>query len=90
MSKLAKVAYRPFGLGAGLISASIAGAIFKQIWRRVSGADDAPSAMQSEYRLREIVLAAIIQGAIFAAVKVLVDRGGARVFEKLTGAWPGD
>lgn len=89
MSKLAKAAYRPFGLGAGLLSASIAGAIFKQIWRRVSGADDAPDALQSEYGLREIVLAALIQGAIFSVVKVLVDRGGAKAFERITGEWPG-
>ena len=90
MSKLAKVVYRPFGLSAGIVSASIAGAIFKQIWKKVAGADDAPSALQSEYRLRELVLAALIQGAIFAVVKVLVDRGGARAFQKVTGEWPGD
>ena len=90
MSKLAKAAYRPVGLVAGLASASIAGAIFKQIWKRVSGSPDAPDALQTEYKLREVLLAAAIQGAIFAAVKVLVDRGGAVAFERITGEWPGD
>ena len=36
-----------------------------------------------------VLLAVAIQGSIFAEVKALVDRGGAKAFEKLTGAWPG-
>lgn len=90
MVSAAKLAYRPVGLIAGIVSGAIAGAVFKQVWRRLSNKDDAPSAMQSEYGLGEIVLAATIQGAIFAAVKALVDRLGADGFRKLTGSWPGD
>ena len=37
-----------------------------------------------------ILLAAALQGAIYAMVKALVDRGGARAFEKTFGEWPGD
>ena len=90
MVSAAKLAYRPVGLIAGIVSGAIAGAVFKQIWRRVADKDDAPSAMQSEYGLGEVVLAAMIQGAIFAAVKALVDRLGADGFRRLTGSWPGD
>ena len=46
--------------------------------------------MQSEYGLGQILLAATLQGAIFAVVKALVDRGGAKGFQRLTGSWPGD
>jgi hypothetical protein len=56
----------------------------------VADEDDAPDALQSEYGMREVVLAAAIQGAIFAATKAAVDRLGARGFTKLTGVWPGD
>ena len=90
MVSAAKLAYRPVGLIAGIVSGMIAGAIFKQVWRRVSDHEDAPDAMQSEYGLGEILLAATIQGAIFAAVKALVDRLGADGFRRLTGSWPGD
>jgi Protein of unknown function (DUF4235) len=91
MSKAtAKLAYRPVGLLASVLAGAIASAIFKQIWKRAAHADEPPSAMQSEYSLGSIVLAASIQGAIFAAVKALIDRGGARGFEKLTGSWPGN
>jgi len=90
MVSAAKLAYRPFGLIAGIVSGMIAGAVFKQIWRRVADEDEAPDALQSEYGLGQVVLAAAIQGAIFAAVKALVDRGGAEGFKRLTGDWPGN
>ncbi|GAA2109001.1 DUF4235 domain-containing protein [Microlunatus panaciterrae] len=89
MSKLAKVAYRPFGLVAGLVAGAISGIVFKQVWRRVAHQDDAPAALESEYGLGEIIAAAAIQGAVFATVKALVDRLGAKGFERLTGEWPG-
>jgi hypothetical protein len=90
LSKGAKLAYRPVGLIAGIAAGALSGAIFKQVWKHVSDAEDAPSALKSEYRMREVVLAAAIQGAIFAATKAAIDRAGARGFTKLTGTWPGD
>ena len=90
MSKGAKLAYRPVGLAGGILAGIVSGAIFKQVWRIVAKEEDAPSALQSEYRMREVVLAAAIQGALFAATKAAVDRAGARAFTKMTGAWPGD
>jgi hypothetical protein len=89
MSKFAKVAYRPVGLGAGIAAGSVASWLFKQVWRRVSDHEDAPDALQTEYSMGEVVLAAAIQGLIFGAVKAVIDRSGARLFERLTGSWPG-
>ena len=90
MSKGAKLAYRPIGLIGGILAGTLSGIVFKQIWKQVSDEDDAPSALQSEYSMNEVVLAAAIQGAIFAATKAAIDRAGARGFKQLTGAWPGD
>ena len=89
-NKGAKLVYRPVGLAGGILAGVISGTIFKQVWKRVAGEDDAPDALQSEYRMREVVLAAALQGAIFAATKAAIDRAGARGFTKLTGNWPGD
>lgn len=86
----AKLAYRPIGLIGGIAAGALSGAAFKQIWKRVSGEDDAPDALQSEYPMWEIIVSAALQGAIFAAVKAAIDRAGARGFTKLTGSWPGD
>jgi hypothetical protein len=89
-AKGAKLAYRPIGLVAGILAGTLSGIVFKQIWKAVANEDDAPSALQSEYSMKEVVLAAAIQGAIFAATKAAIDRAGARGFKQLTGAWPGD
>jgi len=89
-SKGAKLAYRPIGLVGGIVAGLVSGAVFKQVWKRVADEDEAPSALQSEYRMREVVIAAALQGAIFAATKAAIDRAGARGFTKLTGKWPGD
>ncbi len=90
MVSAAKLAYRPVGIIASVAAGAVASAVFKQIWKRVAKADDAPDALQSEYGLGQILLAATLQGAIFAAVKALIDRGGAKGFQRLTGSWPGD
>lgn len=90
-STTAKLLYRPVGLAGSLAGGLIAGAIFKQVWRRVSPGDkpDPPKPLETEYPFREILLAAAIQGAIFSVVKTVIDRQGARLFEKATGEWPG-
>ena len=90
MVSAAKLAYRPVGIVASIAAGAIANAVFKQIWKRVADEDDAPDAMQSEYPLAQVLLAAALQGAIFALVKALIDRGGAKGFQRLTGSWPGD
>lgn len=91
-SKSAKLLYRPVGLVASIVAGIVAGQIFKQVWKRASPShpDDSPKALESEYQMREIITAAAVQGAIFAVVKAVVDRGGARAFQRWTGEWPGD
>jgi hypothetical protein len=90
LSKGAKLAYRPIGLIGGILAGTLSGTLFKLIWKQVADADDAPDALQSEYSMKEVVLAAAIQGAIFATTKAVIDRAGAQGFTKLTGKWPGD
>ncbi|MEU8678314.1 DUF4235 domain-containing protein [Streptomyces sp. NPDC048560] len=85
----AKVAYKPVGLIFGSMSGLVAGALFKTVWKHVKSEEDAPDATDESRKWREILLAAAIQGAIFAAVKAAADRGGATVVRRLTGSWPG-
>ena len=83
-----KIAYKPVGLllgaGAGLVS----GLIFKQVWKVAGRDDDAPNATDEDRGWAEILLAAGVQGAIFAVVKAAVDRAGAAGGRKATGEWP--
>ena len=85
-----KLLYKPLGMLFGVLGGLLASTIFKQIWKRISGEEDAPKPTESEYGWREILLAAALQGAIFALVKTAVHRGGAQGLRKLTGIWPGD
>jgi len=90
--KAAKILYRPVGIVSSIVGGLVAGQVFKQLYKRVSPGHrkDAPTPLQSEYPLKEIVLAALLQGALYDVVKALIDRGGARAFERWTGEWPGD
>ncbi|MFD3807717.1 DUF4235 domain-containing protein [Streptomyces sp. NPDC058611] len=87
--KASKIAYRPVGLALGAVSGMIAGAAFKQAWKVIEGEGDAPNATDEDRPWRQILLAAAIQGAIFAVVKAAVDRSGAVATRRVTGTWPG-
>ena len=87
---MAKLLYTPFGIVGGLLGGVLARTAVKRIWKAVAGEDDPPTPRQSEYSWKEILGAAALQGAILAVVKATINRGGAKGFQKLTGAWPGD
>ncbi|WP_405901079.1 DUF4235 domain-containing protein [Streptomyces sp. NBC_00727] len=85
----AKIAYKPVGLVLGAAGGMLAGMAFKQVWKVVEGEGDAPDAMDEDRRWKEILLAAAVQGAIFAVVKAAIERSGAVTARRLTGSWPG-
>ncbi len=85
-----KLLYKPVGLIAGMVSGVLAGAIFKQIWKLAAHEADAPEATDARRGWTEVLVAAAVQGAIFAVVKAAVDRGAAIGTLRLTGVWPGE
>ena len=87
---MAKVLYTPISILFSVLGGVLAGAAFKQIWKRISDEEEAPKALESEYGWSEILPAAAAQGAVFALVKAGMQRGGAQGVQKLTGYWPGD
>ena len=86
--KVSKIAYKPVGLLLGIGAGAVAGFVFKEVWKLASGDDEAPSATDEDRGWGEVLAAAALQGAIFALVKAVVDRGGATGVRKLTGNWP--
>jgi len=83
-----KVAYRPVGLLLGVAAGGLAGLVFRQVWKRIGGDGDAPSAIDEDRGWGEVLAAAALQGAIFALVRAAVDRGSAVGVKRLTGHWP--
>ena len=88
MSNPVKIAYKPVGMLLGVGAGVVSGLIFKQVWKLVGHDDDAPNATDQDRGWNEVLLAAALQGAIFAVVKAAVDRGGATGVQKATGLWP--
>ncbi|MCT2276709.1 DUF4235 domain-containing protein [Micromonospora chalcea] len=86
--KIGKAAYKPVGVLLGLAAGTVAGVIFRQVWKLTAGDGEAPSATDEDRRWAEVLAAAALQGAIFAVVRAAVDRGGAVGVRRLTGRWP--
>ena len=84
--------YRPFGLACTAIAHALAGVLVNRAWQKTHPGDrhSPPTALNSRYGLKVVVVSAMAQGAIVAGVNALAARGGARTFEWLTGQWPGD
>lgn len=87
---MGKLLYKPLGIGFSVAGGLLGGVVFKQVWKRVAGEEEAPQATSSEYGWGQVLLAAALQGAIFGLAKAAIDRAGAVGVRKLTGFWPGD
>ena len=85
-----KILYKPVSILISVLGGVLAGAIFKRVWKLVAHEDDAPKATDAQRGWREVLIAAALQGAIFALVKAVVDRAGAEGTRKVTGYWPGE
>jgi hypothetical protein len=84
-----KLLFKPVDLIAGMVGGLLAGLIFKRVWKLI-GRGDAPKPTDERRGWADILLAAVLHGAIFALVKAAVDRGVAEGTRRLTGIWPGD
>jgi len=80
--------FRPVGIIAGIIAGILARKIFDASWRLIDG-DQPPEAGERYISTGKLVLSLVLEGAIFALVKGLVDRGARKAFANYTGAWPG-
>lgn len=84
-----KVLFIPFSVVGGLLAGFVGKKLFEQLW----GVIDDREPPESEHRdasWGKVIAAAALQGAVFRATKVAVDRGSRSAFESLTGTWPGE
>ncbi|MDP8970660.1 MAG: DUF4235 domain-containing protein, partial [Actinomycetota bacterium] len=69
-----KLLYKPLGLLVSVLGGVLAGAAFRKVWPAVPGQEEAPEATSPEHSTKEVLLAALVQGAVFGLVKAAVDR----------------
>jgi Protein of unknown function (DUF4235) len=81
--------YKPIGLILGIIGGILGRQAFNQIWQRVDD-EEPPEPTTRDRSVGRIALAVVLQGAIFALVKMGVQRAGARAWRYLFGIWPGE
>jgi hypothetical protein len=84
-----KFLFLPFSIMSGLIAGFLSKKVFDGVWKLVDD-QEAPEAEHKEISIAKLALALLIEGAIFRAVRGLVDHSARRGFYNLTGSWPGD
>ena len=86
---MSKFMFLPVSIGSGLLAGLIGKKLFGVVWGAID--DHAPpSAGHREVSLPKLLLALLIEGALFSLIKGLVDHGSRQAFARVTGAWPGD
>jgi Protein of unknown function (DUF4235) len=84
-----KLLFTPFSILGGLIAGMIGSKIFEAVWA-VFDDEEPPESEHLEATWAKVIIAALLQGAIFRATKQAVDRGMRTAFMNATGSWPGE
>ncbi|WP_406431733.1 DUF4235 domain-containing protein [Streptomyces sp. NBC_00631] len=80
--------YAPAGFVLSWAGGALGALVFRRTWMALRGEQDAPDALDRDRGWGEVLLAAAVQGAVFAVVRSAVDRTGATAIERSTGVWP--
>ncbi|MGW2958482.1 DUF4235 domain-containing protein [Streptomyces sp. NPDC001220] len=80
--------YAPLGFLLSWAGGALGALVFRRTWMALRGEEDAPDALDRDRGWGEVLLAAALQGAVFAVVRSAVDRTGATAIERSTGTWP--
>jgi len=81
--------FTPIGLVLGLAAGRVATKIFDAVWSLFDD-EEAPRPKHREIPLVKMLLALLIEGAIFRVVRGLADHGARHGWRRLTGQWPGE
>jgi Protein of unknown function (DUF4235) len=84
-----KLLFTPISVLAGILAGLVATKIFERLWGLID-AEEPPSPKHRELSWPKLVVALLLEGAVFRLVKGLTDHGARRAFAKGTGSWPGE
>ncbi len=86
---MSKVFFLPVSVGGGLLAGLIGRKLFNLTWGVIDD-QEAPKAEHRDVSVLKLVIALLIQGALFALIRGLIDHGSRHAFARMTGAWPGE
>jgi hypothetical protein len=81
--------FKPVGIIVGLLAGIVGKKVFVLIWSVIDD-EDAPEPKHREIALGKLVIALLVEGAIFRALRGLADHGARHAFTRITGEWPGE
>jgi hypothetical protein len=81
--------FTPIGIVLGLAAGQLSKKLFDQVWGLFDD-EEAPRPKHREVPLLKMLLALLVEGAIFRLVRGLADHGARHGWAQLTGAWPGE
>jgi hypothetical protein len=86
---MSKILFLPLSILGGLLAGKIAKSVFDRIWSLVDD-QESPAPNQRRVPWPKLIVALVLEGAIFRAVRGAFDRGARELFRRLTGSWPGE
>lgn len=86
---MSKLLFAPFSVIGGILAGIVGKKTFEVLWGAIDD-HEAPSPEHRDIALKKLIPALLLEGAIFRAMRGLLDHGARQAFSKLTGSWPGD
>lgn len=86
---MSKFLFIPFSVIGGILAGAVGKKTFETIWGAFDD-EEAPEPKHREISLVKLLAALVLEGAIFRAIRGLIDHGTRHAFQKLTGSWPGE
>ncbi len=86
---MSRLLFIPIGALSGVLAGLIGRKLFQGVWSAIDDREP-PDPQQRDVSWPKLAVALALEGAIFRAVRGLVDHGSRRAFSDLTGAWPGE
>ena len=69
-----KIAFKPVGIAAGALGS----VVFRQMWKKLDRGRDVPESTDMSRNWSEVMVAAALQGAVFAVIHAVVDRASVK------------
>jgi hypothetical protein len=86
---MGKVLFIPVSIVSGLLAGLAGRRLFEALWGLVDD-QEPPDPEHREISWPKLVVAHALSGAVFGAIRGVVDHAARKSFYRATGAWPGE